>query len=212
MKVGIAKVGIANRLELVGKPFMAEYEPGKRYKLAVFKCECGNHCIAKVINVKTDRTKSCGCLKRELLSRRKTKHGKTGHPLHNIWRGMISRCSNESVAAYPRYGGRGISVCDQWQSFRPFYDWSMSSGWRPGLEIDRIDNDGDYSPENCRFVSAKVNANNRSSNRIVKAFGESKTLAEWSRDERCRVAYATLKRRLNGGWSATAAISKPSLR
>lgn len=91
----------------------------------------------------------------------KFKHGLTGHPLYSVWNGMKRRCTNNKDQAYYNYGGRGISVCDEWHGFLPFYNWAINNGWEKGLTIDRKENDGNYEPDNCRFVTRLVQASNR---------------------------------------------------
>lgn len=89
-----------------------------------------------------------------------TRRGKH-HPLYAVWSNLIQRCTNPKHPQYHNYGGRGIKVCDQWRDATEFLVWAGSAGWEPGLQIDRIDNDGDYEPGNCRFVTPSVNASNR---------------------------------------------------
>lgn len=137
-------------------------------------------------------------------------HGQSGTPLYGVWLTMKNRCYRPETRYYEYYGGRGIKVCDEWLStFVAFATWAKESGYTQGLHIDRIDNDGDYSPENCRWVSPSSNARNRSSNVVISAFGESKTLIEWCEDDRCVASFSTLHQRLKLGWNPEAAISRP---
>jgi hypothetical protein len=122
---------------------------------------------------------------------------------------MKARCSNPSVRGYARYGGRGIRVCDAWMTYPAFRDWALTAGYQQGLSVDRIDGDGDYCPENCRWVDAQQQANNISTNHILEAFGGRKTLADWSRDERCAVTLKALKGRIHRGWPAELALTAP---
>ena len=154
------------------------------------------------------------CTKRDAdLARRKslTKHGLSDSPLMRVWIGMRSRCNNPKRKEYKNYGGRGIKVCDEWDDFAVFYSWARKNGWAKGLDIDRIDNDGDYSPENCRVVSRKENLRHTRHNRHLEAFGESKIMIEWSEDPRCPVSYRTLEARIRSGWEAERAISTPAV-
>jgi len=120
---------------------------------------------------------------------------------------MLSRCEDEDYPQYKDYGGRGISVCKDWHTFNKFYEWCMANGVKPELVLDRRNNDGNYEPKNCRFVTRKENANNKSNNFNITAFGETKTLAQWSEDDRCKVAVRTLWKRLSMGWDAEESIS-----
>jgi hypothetical protein len=100
------------------------------------------------------------------------------HPCQKVWEGMMRRCYSEKHQAYHRYGGRGISVCKEWHDKHVFFEWAISNGWERGLQLDRIDNDGIYSPENCRIVDSITNANNKSNNHMVFVHGEWLTLTQ----------------------------------
>lgn len=132
------------------------------------QCDCGKTIIVAVGNLRSGNTKSCGCLKSESLIRRNFKHGYTfddytkNHPLYAVFKMMKSRCYNITSSRYSDYGGRGIKICDDWlSSVGTFIKWAIQHGWRSGLQIDRIENDGDYRPTNCRFVTAQVNNQNK---------------------------------------------------
>lgn len=113
-------------------------------------------------------TKSCGCLEKEVKATMHLKHGMAKSRLWNIWTGMRDRCSRSNNKDYQRYGGRGIRVCPEWDSdFRNFYDWSMGNGYSDELTIDRIDNDGNYEPSNCRWVTRKEQTRNRSITKTI---------------------------------------------
>ena len=124
-----------------------------RHKMYLFKCECGNDKVATAINVRANRVKSCGCLSK--------KHGKCGTEIYSVWTGMKSRCYYEKNENYINYGARGIKVCERWKSsFINFYE---DMGDKPSAkhQLDRIDNDGDYEPSNCRWVTPSENCLNR---------------------------------------------------
>ena len=129
------------------------------------------------------------------------------YKLRSRWVKMLSRCEDEDYPQYKNYGGRGIKVCKDWHDFNKFYNWCISNGAKPNLFLDRINNDSDYRPSNCRFVTRKQNNNNKSNNTYLTAFGETKTLSQWIDDNRCKAKYATIQKRLRLGWHSEDAIS-----
>ena len=143
------------------------------------RCDCGNEKIVpRTTLFHKTRVPSCGCYGRKVNIERSTKHGMTGSPLWKVWQGMKARCYNPNATNYERYGGRGIFVCDRWKdSFENFFE-DMGSTYQEGLELDRIDNDGPYSPENCRWVTPRENSRNRRSNVYIDSTIGRKTVAE----------------------------------
>lgn len=133
-----------------------------KHKTALWlcKCDCGNEHVVSSDKLLNGKSKSCGCYRKRLIIERSTTHGllKGGKPrLFIIWNGMKARCMNPQNNNFNAYGKRGISVCAEWEVFSNFYNWAISSGYSDGLTIDRIDNDGNYEPSNCRWVTAHDN-------------------------------------------------------
>lgn len=142
------------------------------------KCDCGNYKVVANYNLKNNSTKSCGCLSKEI----KTKHNKSNTRLYRIYYAMRQRCYNLKYSRYFDYGGRGIKICDEWKNdFMNFYNWAMENGYRDGLTIDRIDVNGNYEPNNCRWITKEAQQGNTRKSRFIEYNGEKKTLAEWSR-------------------------------
>lgn len=190
-------------------------------------CQCGKEHVCRMDGYKSGLVESCGCLQKERASffgKSQIKHGcskrRERHPLYNVWNHMLRRCrgydcprNKHQEAVNRNYRDRGIIVCNEWQSFKPFYEWSLANGWEQGLTLDRIDNNGIYSPQNCRYVDRYVQNNNSRKNCLVGAFGEKKTIAEWSRDARCQVDYNVLYERITKlAWEAEYAIALPQMK
>jgi hypothetical protein len=150
----------------------------RRRRQALFICSCGKEFTGLLDKVRVHKL-SCGCLHRNKMEKLRIKavrHGKYHHPLYSVWEGMIHRCEDPLDE---NYYGRGIRVCDRWQDINNFIV-DMYPSYIKGLEIDRIDNDGGYSPENCRWVTRRDNCNNRRNTIFITYLGEKKTLADWS--------------------------------
>lgn len=171
---------------------------------AVCRCSvCDSVKIRQVWDIEQRRTSRCCC-------NDTNRFGKRYSPLYAVWRRMVFRCHNQKASDFKDYGGRGVSVCDEWRTNADaFVAWAIENGWKQGLEIDRRNNNGGYFPGNCRFVTGKVNCRNRRDNRILECFGETKTMVEWPEDNRCQVGYGTLAKRLRMGWTVERSITEP---
>lgn len=170
------------------------------------KCDCGNEKNVRSGYLLEGGTTSCGCYRHELnvskmgnSAKWKTTHGMTKTPLHRQWCSMRQRCRDPKSTMYHRYGGRGISVCDEWQDFAKFMEWAVSHGWEKGLAIDRINGDGNYCPENCRFVTQRENNRNKANLVYLTVDGVKKLLVDWA-DETGQPR-ARLYNRRKYGWS-----------
>lgn len=146
-----------------------------------------------------------------ILEYEKVRNQKPQRKIKRLWRMMLARCHDEKNVGYERYGGRGIYVCSEWrESYEAFKSWATSSGYDGIRDIDRIDNDGPYSPENCRFVSRMENCNNRRNNRFITHLGVRKTVAQWGRDERVPATAKLIYGRLRAGWEPRRALTEPT--
>lgn len=134
-------------------------------------------------------------------------HGETNTRLHNIWMHMRGRCQKKNNVDYENYGMRGISFCREWEEYIVFRDWALEHGYCEDLTIDRIDNDGNYCPENCRWVNRQVQCNNKRGNKLLEIAGKKRTLRQW-----CNIFsanYVAVKERIKNGWKLTDALRTP---
>lgn len=179
-------------------------ENDRAWKL-LCKCDCGNETRITPHQFDAGKVMSCGCLRK---SSKNEFDGHSKHPIYKIWSQMMRRCYNLKAKHYDRYGGRGISVCEDWHSFNNFAAWSDSVGGRPyGTSLDRIDNDGNYEPSNCRWADLKTQHRNTSANIVIEYNGEKKTLVEWS--EATGISWPALNNRYHRGWSVERMLTEP---
>lgn len=179
-----------------------------------YLCECDVEC-AKVSSdvtkaVKQGRTPNCGCAVRQFIGEKNTRHGMSGHPAYAVYRSMLDRCRLPTHQAWGNYGGRGVGVCGEWQQgFSEFWA-DMGPTYRRGLQLDRRDNDGHYCAENCRWVLAKVNANNKRSNTIIGTPRGRLTVAQAS--DLYGVGRPTILYRIANGWPESELLRTPDAR
>ena len=167
-------------------------------------CDCGNTTIVRGSNLKNGSVKSCGCLLHKKHDTSHLSHTRLG----GIYYGMKRRCTDPKDTAYNRYGGRGITVCNEWLISDNFFNWALENGYKDGLTIDRIDNNKGYSPENCRWVTPKEQANNRRSCVLITYNGKTQNLMQWCKE--LDLDYKLIHNRLYKlKWSFEKAVSEP---
>jgi hypothetical protein len=208
-----ARIRIGDRFGRLVVEQLPRYEQIGKYRVLVChcRCDCGSVLDVRTGNLITGNTHSCGCHNLDAIVKRNTTHGQSRTRLYEIWGGMIKRCEDENCRSFRTYGARGIAVCDSWRhNFIAFRDWALANGYREDLTIERKDNDAGYSPENCEWIPHGQQTNNRTISRWITAFGETRTLADWSRDPRCFVSQIMIARRIKEGMTPEIAITKPS--
>ena len=202
--------------DLVGRRFhdllvisFLERKNGRNYWLC--RCCCGNEKTVRGDHLISGATHSCGCKKtKQITEMNKTnkKHGMRYSRIYNIWCGIKDRCENSNYHNYNDYGGRGIKICEDWRrDFVKFYEWAVKNGYKSDLTIDRINVNGDYCPENCRWVSMKVQENNKRNNRVLTYKGRSQTITQWS--EEIGINRETLYGRIRRGWDVEKTLTTP---
>lgn len=203
---------MAIRNDLTGQRFgrltvlgLAVDEPYKKKKW-LCKCDCGNEIEVAGSNLVSGHSTQCKQCQLKAVRHGNVTHDQSRTKLYNVWNSMIQRCTNPNSKSYPDYGGRGIKVCEEWHSFDTFQKWAWDHGYGENVEIDRIDNDGDYCPGNCRWITRVKNARNKSNNKIITYNGESKTLSEWA--AHFGVNYKNLSRNLNKGYTLDEAVQR----
>ena len=178
----------------------------------VFKCDCGTIRTLRGNSVWGGQSKSCGCWRVErsrAQAKANIKHDLSRTRLYRIYTGMLTRCYDDNDPGYKNYGARGIMLCLEWLSDRTtFFKWAMENGYDALLQIDRIDPDGHYEPLNCRWVTSRVNQNNRRNNVVVVYGGKKITISDLARQE--RVPERLLRKRIARGWDIESALRLPS--
>lgn len=206
MKHKIVPNQVFGRLTVIseGEPLIYKKTITRRF---LCQCACGNKTLVPKGRLVYGTTKSCGCLAREKIGVKNSYEDRFPE-LYNKFKSMRSRCNNPNNSQYKNYGGRGIK-CLFNDGFVKFVEYCLSVGWKTGLQIDRIDNNGNYEPGNIRFVSRKTNVRNRRVSVLLTAWGETKHIKDWEDDPRVEVSAVTIYVRLKNGWSPGDAITAP---
>ena len=194
--------------DCVNGAVLIERVNGRLWKM---KCSCGELFVAQP----SDSKGVCRKCAMEKLSAERTKHGESpkqgrqnASKLYSVWVNMRNRCFNSNNKSFVYYGGRGISVCDEWNEFLNFEKWAIQNGFEENLTLDRIDVNGNYEPENCRWISQKEQMRNTRANHLLTYNGYTKTMADWA--EITGIPYSTLKQRINKyNYSVEKALTKP---
>jgi hypothetical protein len=194
------------RLTVIALIEKASRGKGNRAKYRC-RCDCGKIKPVSSSSVRTGNTKFCGCMKKEHFYGLITKHGLSNIRLYIIWKHIVQRWENKNVERYKDYGGRGISICDEWRKEPAlFVKWALTNGYKENLSIDRIDVNGNYCPDNCGWVPLKKQAQNKRSNRLFTVKGDTHCLSEWAQIS--GIPYETLRSRLKAGMPFEQAICK----
>lgn len=196
-------------IDLTGRTFgrlraLGVYGKKHREILWYCECECGNKVKVRSSYLRNGVTQSCGCYSKDNPSRRT--HNMSRSKIYNRWFHMIERCRNPQNANYHNYGGRGITVCEEWKNFENYYN-DVGEPPFDGAELDRVDNNKGYSPDNCRWVTRTINVRNSRAAKHITVFGQTKTAPEWA--EIYHIDYKLFLHRLSAGWSAEKALTHP---
>jgi hypothetical protein len=176
----------------------------------VCKCDCGTVSTIRLSTLRQGKSKSCGCLAREKaseLGKKAFRHGKCHTRIYQIWADIKQRCMNPKIVGYKNYGGRGISVCTEWFNFDSFYKWSVLSGYKKELTIERIDNNGNYEPSNCTWIPASKQIRNQRRSHRITYNDRTQILTEWAKE--VGLKKNTLVSRFRNGWSTEKALTTP---
>jgi len=194
------------RLTIVSENAPRRYPSGKK-RVFTCRCDCGTLVLVLLSDLRSGHTTSCGCRQREVVAQLKLSHGKCSSREHTSWSGMIQRCHNPDNPSYDRYGARGIVVCDRWRN--SFAEFLKDMGDCPsGHTIERVNNEGPYSPENCVWATPTTQNRNRRSSLRLTLNGVTRTASEWA--VVLNIKPPTLYSRIARGWPPELALSKPA--
>lgn len=199
------------RFTVIGKTTPYIDKNGKKHLKWLCKCDCGKEAIVSSWNLTHGKSKSCGCLRNEITIQRFTQHGLSKTRLYLSYRAMLDRCYDDKhCKVYKHYGGRGINVCEEWRGengLENFISWALSNGYSDELTIDRIDVNGNYCPNNCRWITKHEQQFNRRNNHFMTIDGETKTVREWA--DMYGIRHNTILSRLKCGWTEEDSVKRP---
>lgn len=184
-----------------------DYRNGRRLRRWYCRCDCGAERSVNERLLKNGSSKSCGCYHSDVMrevGKCNITHGMTDTRLYRIYRHMIGRCYNEHDIRYPYYGARGITVCAEWSKFDNFAKWALENGYNDELSIDRIDVNGNYTPDNCKWSTVQEQSLNKTNTHYIEFNGVKKSIAEWAREY--GMPYKRLHKRIRDGWSPERAL------
>lgn len=190
-----------NKLTVISRAKSRRQPSGKLVTYWNCKCDCGNITQVRGWDLKNGHIISCGCLK-------KTRNSLSKSRIYVAWHHMIQRCYRSNCKAYKNYGGRGIKICDEWlQDFMNFYNWAINNGYKDNLSIDRIDVNGNYEPNNCRWADDFTQRRNKRNNKYFSINGDTKTLTDWAKQY--KIKPNVVRERITKGWNIEKALNTP---
>lgn len=199
--------GFVSAGQQYGRWFVLESHPNPKSKGARCLCSCGTEKLVERRRLRSGESQSCGCLRRELISKREKTHGLGSSAIYKIWNRAVSRCHNPSDPKYPRYGARGIFVCERWRTSVENFVSDVGHPPFPGATLDRIDNDGPYEPSNVRWTTAAEQSLNKACTRRIEVDGRSVPLLKACQE--AGISEKTVRSRLKLGWSLERALNSP---
>lgn len=205
-KIGVVKAGFrCGTWMVIGHPFQVRESVNRKRWKAVCRCECGKVAVLSADHLRSAAMVRCNSC--HVANRNRT-HGMSNERLYKVFHGIKQRCENPKSHAWSDYGGRGITLCEEWSnSYIAFRDWAMQNGYATHLQIDRIDNDKGYCPTNCRWTNSAEQGRNRRSNIVLSFAGKTQCVADWERDT--GIKEATIRTRLKLGWPLEKALTNP---
>ena len=173
------------------------------------QCDCGNIKVIEKSQLTTGHTKSCGCLQKKITSKKHKTHGLSKNKIYFIWCSMKDRCYRQNSNDYLNYGGRGITICDEWKNdFKTFYQWAINNGYKEGLTIERINVNDNYKPSNCTWIENALQSKNKTNSHYLTYNDKTQIIEDWAKEMKLNNG-ATISGRLKRGWSIEEALTTP---